>query len=113
MEGGHSRTYADRLSRADTFIWLDFPVGLRLFRVLKRSAMHFGQTRPDLPEGCPERFNWQTVAFLHFILKTRLSSRAKLEAIYREPPPHLEVHKFTSSRDVGNFLKAVESAKFE
>jgi len=30
FEGGHSRTYPERIRRADTFVWLDLPVGLRL-----------------------------------------------------------------------------------
>ncbi|MEP4274855.1 MAG: DNA topology modulation protein FlaR, partial [Roseibium sp.] len=61
FEGGHSSTYADRVARADTFIWLDVPVGRRMFRVLKRSLQYRGQTRPDLQDGCPEQFNRQTL----------------------------------------------------
>ena len=91
FEGGHSSTYDERVERADTFIWLDVPVALRIFRVLKRSLQHYGRSRPDLPAGCPERFNWQTAEFLGFIWRTRHSARAKLDRIYRNPPEHLEV----------------------
>jgi adenylate kinase family enzyme len=38
FEGGHSRTYDDRMARADTLIWLDMPVWLRLWRVLRRTV---------------------------------------------------------------------------
>lgn len=106
FEGGHSSTYAERVARADTFVWLDVPVGLRMIRVLRRSVRYYGQSRPDLPEGCPERFNWQTVDFLKFIWRTRHSARTKLEAIYRAPPPHLAVHRLTSLDDVRSFLAA-------
>ncbi|MTH96772.1 AAA family ATPase [Roseibium sp. RKSG952] len=105
FEGGHSRTYAERVARADTFIWLDVPVGLRMARVLRRSARFYGQNRPDLPDGCPERFNARTLEFLRFIWRTRHSGRAKLEAIYRDPPEHLAPHHLTSLKQTEEFLK--------
>jgi len=104
FEGGHSSTYAERVARADTFIWLDVPVGRRIYRVLKRSLRYYGQNRPDLPEGCPERFNRQTVEFVRFIWRTRHSARAKLEAIYRDPPSHLKVHRLETFADVQRYL---------
>jgi len=107
FEGGHSSTYAERIARADTFIWLDVPVGLRMVRVLRRSFRYYGRTRPDLPDGCPERFNLQTVGFLRFIWRTRHSARAKLEAVYRDPPAHLTVHRLETLKDVGRYLESV------
>ncbi|WP_367279116.1 AAA family ATPase [uncultured Roseibium sp.] len=75
LEGGHSNTYGERLARADTFIWLDMPVGRRLVRVLRRSVKYYGQSRPDLPDGCVEPFNLQTLEFFYFIWQTRHSAR--------------------------------------
>ena len=43
FEGNHSRTYTERIKRADTLIWLGFPVALRLWRVLRRSVVSYGQ----------------------------------------------------------------------
>jgi len=107
FEGGHSRTYAERIARADTFVWLDVPVGLRMARVLRRSVRYYGQNRPDLPEGCPERFNWQTLLFLKFIWDTRHTARAKLQAVHDAPPAHLTVHRLTTVQEVNIFLKSV------
>lgn len=104
FEGGHSSTYEERVARADTFIWLDVPVGLRMVRVLRRSIRYYGRSRPDLPDGCPERFNRQTIDFLSFIWRTRHSARDKLEEIYRSPPAHLRVHRLTGLPDVRGFL---------
>ena len=108
FEGGNSKTYEERLERADTFIWLDVPVGVRFFRVLKRMLQHYGQTRPDLPEGCPERFTWQTIEFLQFIWISRKSARSKLEKIFLHPPAHLSVYKFTALAETQAFLKNVQ-----
>ena len=105
LEGGHSSTYDERVARADTFIWLDVPVLLRLWRVLHRSVVYNGRCRPDLPDGCPEQFNWQTVEFLRFIWRTRESSRAKLLKIYSNPPANLATHRLGSRGAVRDFLE--------
>ncbi|SIN81887.1 Adenylate kinase [Vannielia litorea] len=108
FEGGHSRTYADRLARANLLIWLDLPVGLRLWRVWCRTWRYLGKTRPDLPAGCTERLDRGAVDFWLFIWRTRHSSRAKLAEIAAAPPPHLTVVHLRSRREVQAFLGAVE-----
>ena len=107
FEGGHSRTYGERVARADTFVWLDVPVWLRIYRVLKRLFMYYGRSRPDLPDGCPERLSWQTVEFLLFIVRTRKSARAKLEEIYSVPPEHLNVVRLTTLSETNDFLERI------
>lgn len=78
LEGGLSATYDERAARADTIIHLDAPVLPRLRRVIVRSIRYWGRTRPDLPEGCPERFGWHQTEFYRFIWRTRHSSREKM-----------------------------------
>lgn len=107
FEGGHSRLYAERAARADTIIWLDVPVGIRLWRVTKRLATTVGQNRPDMADGCPERFDGEFFRFLGFIWRTRNSSRARIAAIFNEPPDHAETHRLCTLRDVNAFLEQV------
>ncbi|MEL7298953.1 MAG: hypothetical protein AAFM92_01095 [Pseudomonadota bacterium] len=78
IEGGLSTTWPSRLARADMLVWIDVGLWLRLWRVLARSWRYRGRTRPDLPEGCPEQFNAETVAFIWFILRTWRSGRARM-----------------------------------
>ena len=66
FEGGHSRTYDERAARADTLVWLDLPVGLRLWRVVRRWWAWRGRTRPDLPPDCPEKLD---PAFIRWIIE--------------------------------------------
>jgi adenylate kinase family enzyme len=101
FEGGHSRTYAERIERADTLIWLDVPVALRLWRILRRWGVYRGRTRPDLPPGCPERVSLEFVAF---ILQTRRRARGRHEALWRDPPRHVRTHRLRTRRDVRRFL---------
>ena len=74
FEGGMSSTYEDRAARADMIVYLDIPLAQRLFRVIRRTARYRGRTRPDLPEGCPERFD---PAFLRWIVSTARRNRRR------------------------------------
>ncbi len=76
FEGGHSATWAYRIARADRLIWLDLPTGLRFRRVSWRLLRHYGRSRPDLPEGCPERFGRGPFTFWAWIWNPRHSARA-------------------------------------
>jgi adenylate kinase family enzyme len=46
FEGNHSSSFDLRIARADTVIFLDFPVPLCLFRIAKRVMTHFGRDSP-------------------------------------------------------------------
>jgi adenylate kinase family enzyme len=104
FEGGHSVTWPERLARSDTLVWLDVPVAVRQWRVITRAIRYWGESRPDLPEGCPEGFGWETLAFWRFIWATRATARARILAIFADPPPHLALHRLASRRDVRRFL---------
>jgi len=104
FEGGHSATYPQRIARADTLIWLDLPLALRLWRVLKRWAQYRGQSRPDLPENCPEQLN---LAFYWFIVRTSKKQRRRHMAILTDTPPHLTCHHLHNRAKVAEFLTHV------
>lgn len=78
FEGGFSRTYPERLARADTVIWLDVPWPRRIWNVTRRLFDNYGQSRPDMQVGCEERIGWHSVEFYQYIWKTRHSNRARL-----------------------------------
>ena len=107
FEGGFSTTYAQRLSRVDTAIWLDLPVGLRLWRVTKRLLRYWGQERPYMAPGCREGVHGETWAFYVWIWTTRSTARAKLAALVATAPAHVQVHHLTSRRMVRRFLEGV------
>ena len=111
FEGGHSRTYAERLARADTLIWLDLPVSLRLWRVIGRTLRYHGRTRPDLPEDCPERLNIETLRFLAYIWRTRRPARARIQAMADTPPPHVRVVHLRNAKEVDRFLRSLDPTR--
>ncbi|MEL6463597.1 MAG: AAA family ATPase [Pseudomonadota bacterium] len=107
FEGGHSATWPERLARADTLIWLDLPLGLRARRVFWRTLRYYGQTRPDLPDGCPERFDRE---FWSWIWNTRHSGRAKMRALFDNAPAEKTSYHFTTPHQVNTFLSDLGEA---
>ncbi len=104
FEGGLSSTYDNRAARSDLIVWLDLPLLLRLWRVTRRVITTYGQTRPDLTENCPERFD---LDFYRYILMTRRRSRARIARLLAEagkPVRHL-----TSRGAVRDWLARVET----
>lgn len=64
IDGNYSGTMDIRFAKADTIIFMDYPRWTCLGRVLKRIFRHHGKVRPDMPEGCRERFD---LPFLQYV----------------------------------------------
>ena len=77
IEGNYGSTLAPRLERADTVIYLDFPIRLCLWRLTRRIVSHRGQSRPDMPAGCPERFD---LGFFWYVMNWNSGPRLRTEA---------------------------------
>ena len=101
FKGGHTRSWPERLARADTLVWLDLPLRIRLSRVLRRTMRHYGRTRPDLPEGCPERFSPE---FVRYIWATRRTGRESCTRLHAQVWPEQEAHHLTETRTMRSYL---------
>ena len=104
FEGGLSATYEDRFARADTIIFLDIPLPLRVQRVVWRTLRHYGRVRPDMQDGCPERFSWE---FYKWIWDTRRTGRIKPLRMIAEAGPDKAAHHLTSAAQVGHFVASL------
>lgn len=107
FEGGHSATYASRAARADLILWLDMPLPLRAWRILRRSLLGHGRTRPDLPEGCPERFGPETLPFWRYVWTSRRTGRDRIAHMVAAAPPGARVIRLTSLAEVRRFLDSL------
>ena len=101
FEGGRSSTWQERLSRADTLIWLDFPIHVRAWRVFWRTIKYHGKTRPDLPEGCPENFNWE---FTQWIWNTRNTGRRRMQRLFDFTQVKKEKYHLQNKLEVEKFM---------
>jgi adenylate kinase family enzyme len=80
IDGNYGRTLPLRLTRADTVIDLDLPRWQCVLGILRRAAAHRGKTRSDMADGCPERIDWE---FLAYTLRFGGGGRRRLEASLR------------------------------
>lgn len=78
IDGNYGGTLDVRLARADTIVYLDFPVLLCATRLLRRIWTWRGRPRPDMPEGCPERFD---LAFFWYVLRWNSGPGPRTEAL--------------------------------
>lgn len=101
FEGGRSSTWPERLHRADTLVWLDFPLTVRAYRVCRRTLQYYGKTRPDLPNGCPERFDLE---FTQWIWNTRKSGRVRMQNLFDSAPKSVDKYKLQNQDEVNQFV---------
>ncbi|URQ74143.1 MAG: DNA topology modulation protein FlaR [Candidatus Ochrobactrum gambitense] len=104
FEGNHSHTMPHRASRADMLIFLDISTGRRLVRVVRRILKYHGRTRPDMGDGCPERFDWN---FIKWVVSYRKNGRIRALKFMKQAPNHLIKRHLRSPRDVDAFLDGI------
>lgn len=101
MDGNYGGTMDQRITRADTIIFLAFPTWICLFRVCKRTIRYWRTSRPDMTPGCPERFTW---AFLYYIATYNQTRKPKILAKLASIEGHKQIHILQNKRQVKRFL---------
>ena len=107
MDGNFSGSLPERIEACDTVIFLDLPRTVCLWRVLKRVTQYYGRTRPDLPEGCPERFDF---AFMAWVWNFPTRSRQKVLALLESHRHTKRVVRLRSRREVDEFIAEQRAA---
>jgi len=92
------------LARADTLVVIDRPRWLCQWRILWRSAFDRDTTRPDLPEGCPEQFDWKLMKEAWRYDTERVPV---IEAERLQYGPDVPVVRLRRDRDIQGFLESV------
>ena len=103
MDGNYNRTISQRMKRCDTVIYLDFSRFACLMGVAKRVITTYGQVRPDMAEGCPERFDWE---FLQWVWNFNKNKRERYYKMLNEAEG-IEKIVLKNRRAVKRFLKEV------
>ena len=108
MDGNFSGTLPERLAACDSVIFLDLPRTVCLWRVLKRVVQYYGRTRPDLPAGCPERFDLE---FLAWVWRFPSRSRQKVVSLLEAQGNEKKVIRLRSPREVDEFVAQQAAAR--
>ncbi len=107
MDGNYGGTMEFRMKRCDTVIWLDFPRTVCTWRVIKRTLKYYKRTRPDMAEGCYERFDWE---FLKYVWNFQRDKNPNNEARLKKFD-NIKLFRLKSNADVENFFSELRSNK--
>ncbi len=103
IDGNFDRTIPVRLQRCDTVIYLDFSRFACLMGVVKRVLTTYGKVRPDMGEGCPERFD---LDFLKWVWNFNKNNRKRNYRLLNETKG-IEVVILKNRRQVNRFLETL------
>lgn len=101
MDGNYGGTMEMRLEKCDTVIFLDLPRILCVYRILKRVALYRRGTRPDMADGCDERFDWE---FLKWVWNYPTRSKPKVAALLAKATNEKTIYRLRSRTEVEKFL---------
>ncbi len=101
LDGNYNRTMPLRLPHCDTIIYLDFSRWACLRGVAKRILTTYGKVRPDMGEGCPERFD---LDFLKWVWNFNREHREKNYRLLNEAEG-IETIVLKNRRAVKRFLE--------
>ena len=102
MDGNFAETFDLRMPRADTLLWLDYPRATCIRRILARTIKDYGTQKPDLPEGCAEKFD---ASLLRFTWSFPKESRPLIVTGLERFGGHLRVVRLCNDRDVAAFAR--------
>jgi adenylate kinase family enzyme len=101
MDGNYGGTLDIRLAACDTIIFLDRPRYLCLWRILWRSLLFHGRTRPDMAAECAERLNWE---FIRYVWNYPVARRQQILARLAGLNDEKDVFVLQSDSQVNAFL---------
>lgn len=105
IDGNYLNTMDMRIERADTIIFLDYPLWLCLWGVFKRRFEYSKKTRPDITEGCKENLNFEFLKFVvNFSRNQRKEVYEKLENLNNEKT----IYIFKNRKSLKSFLMKVK-----
>jgi adenylate kinase family enzyme len=105
IDGNYGSTMDIRIEKADTILYLDYPIWKCLWRVTKRIWQYNGKTRPDMTEGCPERWDWE---FIHYVATFNLTKRKAILERLEKVKGQKRIEVFKNDRDAEVFLNNFE-----
>ena len=104
IDGNYGGTMDIRLNAADTIIFLDIPRTICIYRAFKRMLQYRNKTRPDMGEGCEERFSFE---FFKWIWEYPKTKRPKILDRLKQLSKEKDVIILKSPKEVENYIENV------
>lgn len=101
IDGNFGGTMELRMQACDTIIFLDLPRALCVYRILKRVVTYHREKRPDMAEGCEEKFDWE---FTKWVWNFPRDSRPKIERLLEKYGGTKTLIHLKSRKEVEDFF---------
>lgn len=108
MDGNYSGTLDLRVEACDTVIFLDIARMICIWRVIKRAVEYRNKRRPDMAEGCPERFD---LKFILWIWNYKRRTKPKIVRVLKENRQDKKIIWLRSDAEVEGFLAGMRDDK--
>lgn len=106
VDGAYRKVlWKERLDLCDTAIFLDVNRFSCFYQAWKRSRVYKGKTRPDMGEGCTEKFDWEFAKWVFF--DGRKKRKKILGEIKYLQNNGKEIYILKSRKDINKFLKGL------
>ena len=106
MDGNFTSHVGDlRRDASDTVIWFDLPRRTCMLGIIKRIAGSYGQVRPEMAEGCPEKIDPE---FFRYVWTFRRKQRPTLIKYFEGLRADQSLVCFTDRAQVNDYLMRVE-----
>lgn len=104
IDGNFGGSMEMRLERCDTVIWLDLPRRVCVWRVLERNWRYRNTVRPDMAEGCEEKFNLE---FIRYVWRFRKDKNPAIKMRLEKVADSKTIFHLKSKREIKIFLESV------
>ena len=105
MDGNYASSFDIRFPLAETIIFLNYSTINCFWRVIKRIIKYYGRVRPDMPNGCKERFD---LDFLKYVLTFNSKNKAKIYARLEKAKSTKNVIVLKNDKEVDAFLCKID-----
>ena len=106
IDGNYGGTMDLRLEKADTIFYLKYSTLSCLYRVIKRTIKFHGKSRPNMAEGCYERFDLE---FLHYVAVFNIVKGKSIAEKLSALPKSKKVIILKNDREVDQYLTSRKS----
>lgn len=104
IDGNYGGTMEIRLQAADAVIFLDMSRLRCMYQAAKRTIQYRRKKRPDMAEGCPERFD---PAFFRWIWQFQKNKRPAIIEALAKLQDEKEVVVLRTPREASGFLEKI------
>jgi len=108
IDGNFGGTMEIRIAAADTIVFLDLPRTVCCWRIVKRWVTYRAGTRPDMAEGCHEKFDLKFLKWVwDFPKRSRPTVLRRLDAADKNK----QIIRLRTRSEVAAFLDTVLNGK--